>query len=100
MFRFLYDVLSHLWSWRWPVAEGEITAVDTERIGNDRLRLAVAYKFSVGDDGPYCGEAFWVPAFSIKKRKTIANARRSLHLHQRVRVRFRRDDPEVNVLDG
>jgi len=47
MFGDLYDAMSLLWSWRWPVTEGEVTAV-----GGDTARLAVAYEFSVGDDGP------------------------------------------------
>ena len=63
MFEALYDELSKLWSWRWPVAKGKITAVGVQRIharGGDRLRLTVAYEFSVGEDGPYTGECFWM----------------------------------------
>jgi hypothetical protein len=48
MFEDLYDAISLVWSWRWPVAEGEVTAVDTERMRQDRnsdtARLAVAYE--------------------------------------------------------
>lgn len=56
MFDDLYDAISFLGSWRWPEVMGEITAVDVERIkqsvGSVRLRLAVAYKFSLdGDHG-------------------------------------------------
>lgn len=50
MFGDLYDALSFLWSWRWPVAQGDITAVDVERVQRGRdttYRLAVAYEFSL-----------------------------------------------------
>jgi hypothetical protein len=53
MFNDLYDAISRLWSWRWPLAEGEVTAVDIERMRHDRnsetARIAVAYEFSVGE---------------------------------------------------
>jgi len=100
MFSDLYDAVSCLWSWQWPTVEGEITAIDIERAGNDRLRLAVAYKFSVDDGGPYTGESFWTPAFSIGQLRAVRNAKRALHIGQRVPVRYRRDDPSVNALDG
>lgn len=102
MFKDLFDEISLLWSWRWPIADGEITAVDIERVGrnDDRLRLAVAYKFSVGEDGPYTGEGFWMPAFSIGQVKTVHNARRTLHIRQRIQVRYRPDDPSVNRMAG
>ena len=80
---------------------GEVTAVDVERIKNSRreeFRLAVAYKFSIGNDGPYTGESFWQPAFFSKKR--VLAARRSFRVHQQVVVRYRPDDPSVNKLDG
>jgi hypothetical protein len=102
MFNDLYDAISLLWSWRWPVAEGEVTAVDIERMRHDRnsdtARLAVAYEFSVGDDGPYTGECFWVPAFCSVRR--IASARRKPHIRDPLRVRYRPGDPSVNTLDG
>jgi hypothetical protein len=101
MFEDLYDAASLLFSPWWPMAEGEITAVDVERVrhsrGGDTLRLAVAYKFSVGDDGPYTGESFWRPAFFVNRR--VAAARHKLHLSQAVRVHYRPDDPSVNALD-
>ena len=28
----LYDVVSFLWSWRWPETPGQVTAVDVEKI--------------------------------------------------------------------
>jgi hypothetical protein len=96
----LYDSISRLWSWTWPQTTGEITAVDIERIkryGEDSLRLAVAYKFSINSDGPYTGESFWQPAFCLKRR--IIHARRKLRVHQRVVVRYRADDPSVSKLD-
>ncbi len=101
MFDDLYDAISFFWSSRWPEAMGEITAIDLERItdshGNVRLRLAVAYKFSVNGDGPYTGEAFWHPAFFVNKR--VLAARHKLRVGQPVAVRYRGDDPSVNRLD-
>lgn len=53
-------------------SRSEVTAGDIERMRHDRnsdtARLAVAYEFSVGDDGPYTGECFWVPAFCSVSR--------------------------------
>jgi len=101
MFDDLYDVISLMWSWRWPTSEGKITAVDVERIhhsrGGDTMRLAIAYEFSLGDDGPYTGESFWEPSFFAKKR--VIAARRKLRTRQPVIVRYRTDDPSVNTLD-
>jgi hypothetical protein len=101
MFEDLYDGISLLFSWRWPVLPGEVTAVNLERIkhyrGWDTLRLAVAYKFSIGAEGPYTGESFWTPSFFINKRVTAA--RHKIHNHQQVLVRYRPDDPSVNTLD-
>jgi len=99
----LYDAVSSLWSWRWPETVGEVTAVDVERIkdsdGGETLRLAVAYKFSIGDDGPYTGESFWQPTFFSKKKRVLA-ARRHVRVHHQVVVRYRSDDPSVSKLDS
>jgi len=80
---------------------GEVTAVDMERIKDsergETFRLAVAYKFSIGNDGPYTGESFWQPAFFSKKR--VLAARHNVRVHQQVMVRYRPDDPSVNKLD-
>lgn len=101
MFGDLYDIVSFLWSWRWPETVGEVTAVDVERMkhseGGDTVRLAVAYKFSIGNDGPYTGESFWQPTFFSKKR--VLAARHTIKVHQHVVVRYRPDDPSVNKLD-
>jgi hypothetical protein len=101
MFGDLYDAFSLLWLWRWPEVVGEVTAVDIERIrhsrGSDTFRLAVAYKFSVGNDGPYTGESFWQPVFFQKKR--VLGARHNIHVRQQVPVHYRQDDPSVNRLD-
>jgi len=101
MFDDLYNALSLMFSPWWPTVEGEIAAVDVERIrhsrSGDTLRLAVAYKFSLGDDGPYTGESFWRPAFFVNKR--VAAARHKLHVRQRVTIRYRSDDPSLNKLD-
>jgi hypothetical protein len=103
MFEDLYDAISRLWSWRWPVAEGEITEVLLERIrhrssNRDTIRLAIAFEFSVGDDGPYTGESFWRPLFPTTKRMQRAKGR--FHRRQRVAVRYRSGNPSVNMLDG
>jgi hypothetical protein len=102
MFDDLYDAVSFLLSPWWPTTQGEITAIDVERIrrsrGNDTLRLAVAYEFSIGDDGPYTGESFWQPAFCVNRK--VAAARHEFHVRQPVTVRYRSDDPSVNKLDS
>jgi hypothetical protein len=104
MFEDLYDSLSLLWSWRWPSVEGKITAVDVERIQHyrqgERLRLAIAYKFSIGDDGPYTGESFWEPSFSFRAKERVVAARHKMRTHGHVLVRYRADDPSVNRLDS
>jgi hypothetical protein len=62
MFDDFYDVISHLWSWRWPTAKGRVTGVLIEYLrpsqGAKRYRLSIAYEFSIGEDGPYTGESF------------------------------------------
>jgi hypothetical protein len=100
MFNDLLDGFSYLWSWRWPVVDGEVTAVDIERIGKGRnktFRLAVAYEFSLGEDGPYTGESFWRPAFLAKRR--VQNTARRFHRRQQVAIRYHPDDPSINRLD-
>ncbi|MGP0097309.1 MAG: DUF3592 domain-containing protein [Terriglobales bacterium] len=101
--RDLYDKISTLWSWRWPETTGEVTAVDIERIrdpeGGETLRLAVAYKFSIGDDGPYTGESFWQPFLPQILTDRVLTARNNVQVHQQVLVRYRADDPSVNKLD-
>ena len=99
MFDDLYDLVSKLFSWRWPAAEGELTAIDVDSVSHGRygesIRLAVAYKFSLGADGPYTGEYFWDP-FSPA---CVLAAKDSLKVGQSVTVRYRKDDPSVNPLD-
>ncbi len=101
MFEDLYDAVSFLWSWSWPVVDGRITEVLVERIRHNRnpdtFRLSVTYEFSIGADGPYTGESFWAPAF-CRNRRVVA-ARHKIHARQRVVVRYRADDPSVNRLD-
>ncbi len=99
VFEDLYDAISLLWSSQWPSVEGEVTSVDVERLERRRgesLRLAVAYKFSIGDDGPYTGESFWEPSYRLER---VAAARDKFHEGQTVLIRYRRDDPSVNTLD-
>jgi hypothetical protein len=100
MFEDLYDRFSVLGSRLWPVADGIVTEVISERLGSDRnrARLAVAYEFSVGTDGPYTGECFWTPAFFPLRR--VSSARKKLRKSAPVRIRYRPDDPSVNTLDG
>lgn len=99
MFRDLYDTVSFVFAWRWPIAEGEVTAVDVDRNRQKgTARLAVAYEFWVGDDGPFTGETFWSPAFS--QERNVAAARRKIRLRQVLRVRYRPDDPGINMLAG
>jgi hypothetical protein len=101
MFEDIYDSISFLWSWRWPSTQGQVTSADIERIrrsrGVERIRLAIAYEFSVRDDGPYTGESFWEPLFFPRTR--VAAAQHKFHLHRSVSVRYRADDPSVNRLD-
>src|SRR5689334_245520 len=101
MFADLYDVVSLMFSWRWPTIAGVITAVDVERISHgsngDSWRLAVAYKFSVGDDRPYTGESFWNPHYCSRRR--AIEAKRKMRTRQPVTIRYRKDDPSVNRLD-
>jgi hypothetical protein len=99
MFTDLYDAISMLWSWRWPVAEGRVTEVLAEHIQHrSNNRKSPGYEFSVGGDGPYTRERFWTPAFCPIRR--LAAARRKVHAHRRVRVRYRPDDLRVNRLAG
>ena len=99
MFDEIYDIVSLVWSWRWPVANGSITAIDVERDRpRKKAKLATAYEFWVGEDGPYTGESFWRPVFCEERKAT--DGRKLLHLRQPVRVRYRPDDPSVNTLDG
>src|SRR5882724_12278577 len=100
MFEELYDAISFAASWRWPATDGEVTDAVVERIGSasrPSFRLSVAYKFSVGTDGPYTGESFWTPSWPSPKR--VASARRKFRAGKRVRVRFRPDKPAVSRLD-
>jgi Protein of unknown function (DUF3592) len=102
VFADLYDAISMLWSWRWPKIPGEITAVGVKKMqdseGIETFRLAVAYKFSIGNDGPYTGESFWQPTVSSKKR--VFAARDKVWVNQKLIVRYRPDDPSVTSSIG
>jgi len=93
MFNDLFDSISLLFYWQWPRIGGEITAV---RILGGSGRLVLEYRFSLGD-GSYIGEAgcpFWsvgVAAINVYERFPVGHA---------VTVRYRRDNPSVNKLDG
>jgi Protein of unknown function (DUF3592) len=99
MFDDLYDSMTKLLSWRWPTCQGEVTAVDIDPLAQRRygpdIRLAVAYRFSVGDDGPYTGELFWEALTSA----SVLAAKDNIVVGQSVTVRYRRDNPSVNTLD-
>ena len=104
MFEDLYDEISKLWSWRWPVAQGQVVLAEIERVRHesskgDTFRLSVVYNFWVNDDGPYGGEGFWIPAFSIGAVNRLRKARRRFHVGTPVAVRYRPDDPSINKLD-
>jgi Protein of unknown function (DUF3592) len=94
----LYDKVTLLFSWRWPTVEGDITSVDLDAVSagrrGDRVRLAVAYKFCVGRDGPYTGEYYWDPRSSAN----VLAAKNTLRVGQSVTVRYRPDDPSVSTL--
>jgi hypothetical protein len=79
-----------------------VTAVDVERVndaeGGETFRPAVAYRFSIGDDGRYTGESSWQPAFVASKKKVLA-ARDHVRVHQQVLVRYRPGDPSISKLD-
>lgn len=90
----LYDSISLLFWRRWPTVEAVITAVNM-RTGREP-RLIVAYEFSVGNDGPYTGEASW-PALPGDSDASCISDR--LRVGQPVTVRYRPDDPSVNTVD-
>ena len=100
MFSALYDYISLLFSWRWPRAEGEVTAVDARPEQNARggqhLRLVVVYKFSIGKDGPYTGETAWP---SLYQDVNLTDVNEKLRVGQAVPVRYRPDDPSINRVD-
>jgi hypothetical protein len=93
VFAELYDWFSKSLSWRWPTAEGEITAV---RLLNEEDGLIVEYKFSLAQDGPYTGESRWGPAFNPRSVMDVPEA---LRIGKPVTVRYRPGDPSVNTLD-
>jgi hypothetical protein len=92
VFSELYDYISMMFSWRWPEAEGKVTAL---RFVNG-LGPAIDYRFSLGE-GSYTGEASPPPWHSDAATVDVTCF---LHVGQSVRVRYRRDDPSVNTLDG
>lgn len=104
MFEDFYDEISKLWSWRWPIAQGQVVLAEIERVRHrsskdDTFRLSVVYNFCVNDDGLYGGEGFWSPAFSIGAMKKLREAKRNFRVGMPVVVRYRPDDPSINKLD-
>jgi hypothetical protein len=101
MFSDLYDYVSLLFSWGWPKAEGEVTAVHIEYAnygfrGGSRLLVIVDYKFEIESQGLFTGETSSSPWFSPADGSEIDGR---LNVGQPVIVRYRRDDPTVNRLD-
>jgi len=97
MFGELRNALSCLWSWRWPEATGEVTSVILDTVPDldgEYLRLAVAFKFFVGEDGPYTGHSFWTP---VSRDRALA-ARERFHVHDEIAVRYRPNDPSENKI--
>jgi len=102
MFEDLGDAFRMLFRFTWPIADAEVTEVEIERVGDPddgRLRLAVCYKFYIGDDGPYCGESFWEPKFTFRLANRMRDARRRLKQRHVVPVHYRSGDPSQNRLD-
>ena len=97
----MFEFLARLGSRNWPVTQGEVTEAEVEEVqsGNpSELRLAIAYKFSIGADGPYTGEGFWQPQWSHRALEKLEAAERFLHPGHPVQVRYKPDDPSVNEL--
>lgn len=94
MFGELYDRVSLMFWRRWPTVEATITAVNWRR--GEQPGLVVTYEFSVGQDGPYTGEALW-PSRADDTDTTCISDR--LRVGRPVTVRYRPDDPSVNTVD-
>lgn len=88
MFEDLRDYLSKLCFWRLPTTEGTITGIERDPGGG---RILIHYRFFVGDDGPFTGVhvAEGLPLPGVK----------DLNVGQKITVRYRRDDPSVNMPD-
>jgi hypothetical protein len=88
MFEDLRDYLSTLCFWRLPTTEATITGIETDQV---RGNVLIYYRFSVGDDGPYTGVhiAEGLPLPGVKY----------LNVGQTITVRYRQDDPSVNMPD-
>jgi uncharacterized protein DUF3592 len=93
VFADLYDWMSKSFAWRWPAADGEITAV---RFLSPDEGLIVEYKFSLSNDGPYTGESRWSPWFG---HTDVMDIHKTLPIGSPVTVRYGPDDPSVNTLD-
>lgn len=92
MFKELYENVSLIFSPRWPTAEGVITGVYVNP--SQRGRIEVAHEFSIGPDGPYTGRSsppFWFGGTGVVNASTMAG--------QAVTVRYKPNDPSVNMLD-
>jgi hypothetical protein len=102
MFDALYDSLSMIFSSSWPLTDGVVTAANVRRDssgdGKATFALEIAYKFSLGDDGPYVGLSAWRGALSDEQR--ARDAMRAFQVGQTVLLRYRRSDPSVNKIDS
>lgn len=96
----LRDAIYRLWSWRWPIAQGEATSVEFEQIPGinsaDQVTLEVTYRFSLNNDGPYTGIRTWTSTHY--RISDLLAARHRFHEGDAVKVRYRADDPSVNKL--
>jgi hypothetical protein len=95
------DFFVYVRCWRWPTVDGEVTSTrrDVIRTRNGtQSRVAVTYKFNVSEDGPYTGETFWDPLAGIMFHfDEYERAAQNVYVGRRVSVRYRPDDPSVNI---
>jgi hypothetical protein len=92
----LYDKLSMIFSWRWPTAEGVITAVRVDPC-RQGLQVVLDYEFALDDGQPYTGES---SAPSWVRGSKLINVHETFRVGNAVTVRYRTSDPSVNRLDG
>src|SRR5579871_2111985 len=88
MFQDLRDSLSKLCFWRLPTAEATVTRMEVDQASG---QILIHYRFFVGDDGPFTGMhmAEGMPLLGVKE----------LNVGQAITVRYRRDNPSVNMPD-
>ncbi len=88
----LYDNISLLFCWLWPMAEGCITSVYVDPSQGGRISLA--YEFSIGNDGPYTGQGsppFWFGGTTLMNTEKM--------LGEKVIVRYKTSNRSVSTID-